>query len=722
MKRIAILLALVVTLASTDWAVDPALQADTSRPRGMVVVIADGAAVRQSDQGASFTNSFIALVAALRSDHLFTFISADDPANVMGPIAASDAEFEATQDEFEAGLLSPQLDERWGIADAITAAELVLGGERASPGSTLYIMRGGSTDQADFEELSRRLSTMAKRFGDKGWAIDGVGLPDASPAAVEFVEYLSTLSGGQVFELSVSDGFPRLADAILSQGAKGSLSPVSKRQMESNELVTSLISVAPGTRETTLLIFKESPYGSLRLSNPSGFEVSAGDRTESSVIETTHVVVWRLVDPAPGNWKVDIRGMEGLLSAWEYTSNKYSLVLSPTTPLPMNEPNTLVAFVMEDERPVALEGVRLFANITTPDGTRLSHEMRDDGLGVDNKAGDGYFSATVSPLVAEGEYSVDLELTWLAYNHRISSRGVFEARAFPAVEVQTESIDDLVPGERTKVATVFVHIQGGPYPVTPDMLAATVAAPGGDEGTVELVPRRLFGDGPAWEYDAYLTTEVEGSHTLVFMLSLDYAGTRYSHLSDSLVVAAAIPSVPAPPEIEASVVEPVAPPTPALAPGATPVQTVPQFGPRAGRSDFTWWWMMAIPASLILAVAAVVVYLLTRTRPYGYIYNDRDEPLVDFSEVKRHPVWSLIFRGLVRGRELDLPGLESVVFHFKANRVRLRVRKQEQTIRVDNQPLIGEATIGDRTWIGTTGKLYTFLVSPSSSPEAAGAD
>jgi hypothetical protein len=526
---------------------------------------------------------------------------------------------------------------------------------------------------------------------------------------------LSARSGGRVFELSISDGYQQLAEAILSQGARGSLAPVGSRVMKPNELLSSIISVAPGTREITLLIFKESPYGSLRLSNPSGFEVSEGDRTESSVLETAHVVVWKLVDPAPGNWKMDVRGVEGLISAWEYSSNKYSLVLLSTSPLPLDDPNILVAYVSEGGGAVALDGVRMFANITGPQGGTATYEMRDDGLQGDTVAGDGQFSATLPPLQAEGDYVAELEMVWTAYNHRISSESSFRAQAFPRVEVRTLNVDEVRPGERTQVATVFVHVQGAPFPVPVELLTTSLASPAEQEGVLELEPRRLFGDGPASEYDVYFTANGPGHHTVAFFLSLEYAGRVYSHVSESVVISTVSAPGLAVPPVEPSPVEPVAAVAPVVA--AAPIPR-PQFRPASVDPGFPWW-VLVFPAVLLVGAAGAAVYLLTRTRPYGYIYNDREEPLVDFTKLRQHPVLGLVFRGLVRGSQLSLPGLENVTFHFKGDRVRLRSRGEHQTIRVNDQPLVGEATIDDRTWIGTGGKLYTFLLSPSTGLEGA---
>ena len=719
MNRLVVLSALVIAIfavVAMSRAGSQVTWADVSRSQEVVVMLADGDAMRHPGQSVDLTMSLFGLIATLQEDQPFIFIDSEDPSNALGPFRATDPDFKSVQDAIEARLRSPRLPDSGGLAEALAETHSRLTGDRAAIGSSLYVITGRAT-HTDFGMLSRGIVPLVSRFAKSGWPINGISLPDATPESLEFLDTLSKNSGGQLFELTVSDGFTKLANDILTRGSRGSLATVGKRVLTSNEVMSSVVTVAPGTRETTLLFFKESPSGSLRLSNPSGFEVSASDRSASSVMESPHVVIWKLMDPAPGNWKIDARGMEGLISAWEYSINKYSVILGTSGPAPINEPTTMVAYVTDGEKVVALDAVRLFARVTTPEGATLVHEMMDDGVKGDDTAGDGYFTMTIPQLNVEGDYQVELELTWTDYNHRISSYATFEAQAFPAIEVRLEQLQGLIVGERTKVATVFVHVQGEPYPVPAGQLAASLASPADQEGLLELEPHRLFGQGPAWEYDVFFTPNGEGFYTQVFQLSLEYSGRPYTQSSDSIVLSSVMPAA-APVE---SVPEPEAPaPAPAPAPQLALPPPVAMAEPES--SGFPWL-ALALPMVLLIGAAGGAVYLLTRALPYGYLFNDKGESLVDFAKVKRHPVLKVLFRGLVRGSDLNVPGLEGLVFHFSKRGITLRNLRRQPTVRVDNEPLIGQATIGDQTWIGTHGKLFNFVLSPSTtSMEGASAD
>lgn len=686
-------------------------EADTE----VALVVTDGQALRQSEQGLDLITSFIGLVATLQEDQLFMFMDSDNPSDVLGPFSARDINFDAVRQEIEARLRSGSPQIGGDLTGALAEAHALLSGERAAAGSPVYLVTG-STSETNFDLLSNRAVPLVNRFAESGWRINGLSLPNSSAQALNFLDSISNSTGGQAFELSVSGGLRRLADQILAERSRGSLAAVGQRDLRASEIMSSVVTVAPGTRETTLVFFKESAGGSLRLSNPSGFELSATDRAASSVMETPNVVIWTLIEPAAGNWKIEARGMEGLVSAWEHSSNKYNLVMSTAGPVPLNEPTNLVAYVADNNGLVHLDGVRLFAKITTPEGTTLVHEMIDDGIGGDFTAGDGYFTMILPQLSLTGDYQVELELSWTGFNHQISSHAGFEAQAFPTIEVRPAQIQGLVPGERVQVATVYVHVDGEPYPVSTEQLTASIASPAGQEGLLELEPHRLFGQGPAWEYDVFVTPEGEGFYTQVFLLTLEYAGRMYSQLSDSIVLTSAAP--PAESVVE-EVVEVVT--APVSVPAVSSLLPPPSSVAPAGGSGFPWL-ALALPAIVLIAAAAAAVYLFTRTLPHGYLYNDKGEFLVDFANIKQNPIMKLIFRGFVRGSDLNVPGLEDLIFQFTRGGIKLRNLRRQQSVRVDNEPLVGQAIIDDQTWIGTRGKLFNFVLSPTTSPEGAGAD
>ena len=132
---------------------------------------------------------------------------------------------------------------------------------------------------------------------------------------------------------------------------------------------------------------------------------------------------------------------------------------------------------------------------------------------------------------------------------------------------------------------------------------------------------------------------------------------------------------------------------------------------------------LAVLGGMILALVLYrLVYWLTRTTPFGYLYNDRGQLVVDFSKLRRKSVDDLRSRDKIPGRELGVPGLENVTFAFDGTDVYLSGDQTPgeavRSIRINNQPLVEKMQIHDNTWIGAAGRLYSFLLNPVLPAEA----
>ena len=681
--------------------------ADSTGAPKTVIFVADRAAIAQTSSGTDLARSAVGLVSTLSQGDSFAFIAADKPAEVLGPVEPDTSQFDVSHEQLYAGLGASLAVPPSDMVGSLVQAYNLLNTTGASHGSTIYLITG-ATPATDLTVESGRLGPTLDLLRASGWPVIGLRLPGASPQVVQFLDYLALESGGEAWELSPPAGFKALADMILREETSGSLAGLDDRVLSTNEVLTSPLNIAPGTGMVTLIFFKEDPYGSLRLSNPSGLESSAGDRRESSVMQTPHVVIWRLIDPTPGQWTAEVRGMEGAVSASQFASNGYTVALVPYGTVPLNQPTTLVAYVKDGDFRVALDNVRVVATISTPEGATLAHELNDEGHSGDAQAGDGYYSGAISPVTVEGSYGVELQLLWPEFGHVVSSQASFEAQGFPAIDLSPVKTDEITPGERTKVATVLVHVDGQPYGIPADRLIAQLASNVDDVGVVEVTPQRLLGEGRAWIYDVFLTVGEEGLHTLNFQLQLEYAGRQYTYASDYVVLSSVIPASPA---IAATV-----PSNP-----STPITPPTRIEPES--AGFPWSVVAGVTIALAALAAAVAIYWFTRSWPYGYLYNDRDEPVVDFSHVKRSPIMRFLFKNAVRGQELGVPGLEGVLFTFSRGKIALRGKRGTPTVRVNNQPLVGRATVYERAWIGTAGRLYgLFLSSPPFEPQFSGDD
>ena len=489
--------------------------------------------------------------------------------------------------------------------------------------------------------------------------------------------------------------------------------------------MSSVVSVAPGTSNASIFIFRDSEQGSFQLSDPNGFAISEG-RTAYSVRETPNAIVWEIEDPLPGHWKVDGSGISGNVSVWAHSSNAYRIVLQSPGIVPLREPATVVVYVAEGDRVVKLEGAQVLANVSAPDGYSFKLELHDDGVGVDQVAGDGMYSVQMPTLSTAGDYDVETELYWADFNHSLTSFSNFRAEPYPSVLVEGLDVGELALGERTHVADALIHVNSAPYAVPAEAIIPVVNAAPGSNAEIEVVARSLFGDGPAWDYDIFLTVSEPGTYSVALQLNAEFGGAMFSRLSETILLKSADPQAPvaAPPVEKPSPVQPVS-----VEPEVQPVAAVPETEAATQDPVSLQWIALLVLLPILAAAGGVGIYFLVQTRPYGYIYGDRDERLADFSAIRRSPLAAIFQRSYVRGAELGIPGLESVAFRFSGADIHVyRDESSESTVRVNNQPLVDQAVVQNRTWIGARGKLYTFLtespglVEGASAPEAASAD
>ena len=715
-------------------------EAESVGARQMAVVIADRDAIRASEDSGYLFESLFGLLTTLRPEDRMAFVPVQEPEDVVGPVGGAEVDLRLMIADIDSIMAGTPLEPA-SLVDAMVEASSVMGDERALSGSDVYLIVADDARVA-LDRQHSNLAPLLSRFQENGWRVNGIMLPETTSSVKQFLGKMAEDSGGSVYDLSAEGGLTELGQAILSEDLRGSLSPLGQRDLYPSEVMTTAVDVSPGTEETTVIIVKETPDGSLRISNPDGLDSSQRDRSSSRVIETPHVVAWKLTDPAVGSWMVDIGGVEGRVSVWSHSTNRYSLVLGNSEPIPTGQPATISAYITEDGRPVKLHGITVVARLTTPDGANLAYTMNDNGENGDVVSGDGYYSVALGPLQSIGEYETVLEMWWPDHTYMVSSGSSFTTSAFPAIRVEPGKLNELESGVRALVATVYVHVQGEPYAIQSEQLTASIGTPfeqgrraalgqgkvaQGTEGQslptptsapeglglLEVEPQRLFGDGPAWEYQVYYTPSSEGRRDLFFDLDLEYSGVWYAHSSEALRLTSLAPVVPE--------VAPVAPVAVEISPPAVPVTVPVTISPTpvtvvAETQSMAVWPVVVALVLIIAVIAAVLAYLLTQARPRGYLYNDLNEPIVDFSKLKRGPAVALFLKNLVPGRDLNVPELSGLVFMFTRSGVKLRSAGEHPTVRVNNQPLINEAEIDDRTWIGSGGKLFTFMLSPAQDP------
>ena len=681
----------------------------TVGPPKMVMLLIDRDAVGRTSGGVNLVNSLTGLSSSLQGDHFFMYASADDPGTILGPVHPGDEDFGKFKRQIGNELNSPPVSGHWDLADSLAAVYNRLVDEGAAQGSMVYLITGGQS-HADLSELASAPRPIVSLMADNEWSIVGLSLPGTSPEAIRELRQLALYTGGDAFELSVPAGLAKLADKALTSESWGALEAITPTASYPDDAVSSAILIAPGTSEATFLLFRQATYGSLTLTGPSDLEASEEDFASATVVESPHVVIWRLVDPRPGIWKVGVKRIRDGASIWQSTLNQYRIVLEKMDPVPLGQPATVIASIRDDGVMVIPDGyVRVRAAVESPGGVSATYQLNDQGRDGDSVAGDGFFSATIQATAKEGDHLIKLEAQWPEYGYRIDSEATLSSQIFPSIELTTLETDSLKPGERTAVAELSVRVGGQAYAVPVDDLASSLTANVGQKGTVEVEPRDVTSSNEAWLYDVFFTPAEVGRQTLIFHLETEYAGRQYKFNSNSFVLESSL----TPSSSTEAVSEETQAASPPSKPAADEELSVTGSPDIVEESSTGWLIWAAVPAALVaLIIAGAVAWRMSVPRPYGFLYNDQGELIVDFSTVRRSLLAKLLSGDRIPGKDLAVQGLEGVSFRFQPDRVDIVSFRDKPTVRVNSQTLIGEAVVEERAWIGTRGRLYSFLTSP----------
>ncbi len=688
---LVIAMALVVALAALP------LRAQAQQPDDSVsVFLIDREAISGSPDRVDMLMSLVGLFFEVKEGQAFVFAFDERLANVHGPLE-TDADgikdlLAAVEETLAAAPPAEPLDPVPALAETYN----YLNGLNAGSASTIYYVSGNDAP-TNYADLSDRLRSVSDLVAEAGWSTFDITLPGVSAELKRALDDVAFKTGGESFDLTVPDGLTTLADRVLRLEGKGALASVADATLGPGSVNDVNVDVLPGAGEMTLLLFRDDPRTAFRLENPDGFEASAGDRKSSTITEFPYLVIWELVDPAPGIWTLEIRGDGGRVSASQYSTNRYRLELQPMATAPVGEPLHIVAAVLDGDTPTALDA-KVTARITDESGSTAIHDLRDDGAGGDSVASDGYYSATIPPVNVEGRYEVELQLSWEGIARAITRTDSFEASVFPSMTLDPVDTGIIQPGVRTKIATLNVNAGSQPLSVLPESITALVTTNEGEAGAVEIVPQRIISEGKAFAYDVFYTPSGEALATAVLTLEMEYAGRRFARSTDPIVVSSVQP-------------RPAPPPAPTPAPPQPAPTTAPPPQPAPPERDTTTPIVAAVVIAVIvlLAIIAPFAYWLTVPKPFGAIYTEEGQLLVDVSDLPRSGMDKLTRRNLVAGGELGVPGLESVAIRFGRGQAFITtVAESPSTVRVNNQPVTGDTELHDGSWIGAIGRLYTF--------------
>ena len=690
----------------------------------LTVVAIDRYSISSGDANNQLVNTFLGLLCNLKEDEPVVIVFTDDLSDTYGPLYGNADDSAELRSQVSAAVGSGSASAPVDLASSLTSIYNYMTSVHVREEASIYLVTA-SEDYTVSDQISTDITAALDPIVQRGWNVFAATAPGTNSALVSDLNKISLNSGGESFALTVPEGIEEFMDRSLRMKSKGALNHVGQANLSDNPVFEVDLNIVPSTRWANVVFVREDPQTSFRIMNPDGLESSYGDRTSSSVIELPHMVIWQVTDPAQGNWKAEARGGRGVVSANLHLTNRYTVKLQDMGAVPVDHPETLIVAAVLDRGELVSPDATVEARVTGPSGGSIVHELNDAGLEGDSIPVDGYFSLTLPPLKEEGRYDVELRLSWPDVDHSIISLAEFEAQHFPTIEVTPIMVEGLKPGVTEKIASVFVNINGQPYTALTDEV--TVSVSGGDDtpaGEITKIPHEVVTLGKSYGFDIYYTPPTEIRSSVLFGLNVEYAGRQYIYSTDSMVVSslpvpASAGQSPAP--ITAPIPAPAAAPAPAPAPAppaAPPVAPPPQV--EDSQTSIPMEAIIIALAAIGIAALGVILYWLTRPTPFGCIYTEEGELLVDFSAIVRRPMDNIMKRSRIDGDELDLPGFNGVSFVFGSDMATMvSIRVLPNTVRVNNQPVTDTMPIHDNSLIGASGRIYFFrYISPESAPES----
>lgn len=310
----------------------------------------------------------------------------------------------------------------WNAADPATHRSIIL----LTDGVVDISKKRGVNEEA----RSRVLNETLPRLKASGATIHTIALSDDADKA--FLRQLSSGTGGWNEVARDASQLERLFLKLFEKSV-----PV-----ESVPLTDNRVLVDDSIRELTLLIFRKAGAQAAVLHSPNGEVIDS--RSEKSNLRWRHEKRYDLItinEPMPGEWGVEA----------DLDPDNRVMVVTDLTVRTSRLPNVMMTedefpyrVELEEEgevilKPEFLDFVHIELRRDSSGERQTSIALRDDGQGVDGRAGDGRFSARLGGQLTPGEYEYTLLVDGMTFKRvkRDSVKVVGKPVAVTVKEKQT---------------------------------------------------------------------------------------------------------------------------------------------------------------------------------------------------------------------------------------------------------------------------------------------
>jgi hypothetical protein len=562
---------------------------------------------------------------------------------------------------------------------ALASAFAYLSDVSAPAGSEIFLITARMQDGS--QENRDRIIGFADLFIAEGWKINAVMLPSTTNEARGFLSSIVERTSGRWDDTGTLLGLDMFVNNVLEMD--GDL--VLDLALQSGNTAVQAIEVAPESTRLSVGMVRNSTNASLDLFDPHGVQLGVASNL-ATFITTPNLVVATIDRPEPGTWSLRATGDGFPVLASVDVRSPLELRLVDQPPLQAGLQAVLMAEATVDGVARRLPGSVVTATITSPEGTSAVYRLIDNGEGGDALFGDGIYSVVFDASGDQGFSEVILELGWDEYGASVKAIDSFQTEVFPTLQVEPSEGGPVEAGFEIAVGTIKVTVGEYPHPVLPVAITAIITGPTGESvmGSLRLID--ALEDGTGWKFEVIATPSESGTQTVTAELNAEYVGRSFN---TSGPIAQTVVTVNYPVAV------------------SLPVET------EESESSLLLPIIGGVLIGLLI-LSGVVLFVISRKQvmPYGYIYDDRQELVLDLSSVRRGGIKGMVSKGVISMTDApDLP-VPGAMLIFKKTGLELHYDNSDGvTMRLDGRPAERIVQLRDGSRIGYAGRLFEYTTT-----------
>ena len=539
-------------------------------------------------------------------------------------------------------------------------------------------------------EESKIIETLLEIIVSKKWILNFVYKFDTDKSIVAKYKSWAEWTTGNIYPMVTPDTIELITVNTIKQHAERVLTTDYKGIVEVNSIFQQEIFVSPGTSELEIVIFRAKTEGNVEIITPGGISRATGNYGPTDLLETPFVLIWKFTDPSPGKWLFKISDYNsGLLTILHRNKIDYNIQLIDTGPFPTKNSVQLVTNMFKGSDILISKDVYvelIFDN-------KISYEMNDNGLNGDAYAGDGYYSMIIPDIDEPGEYDVEIKYSWANYGTSISDFTKINFELFPYIITDPVNLENINLNENTSIAIIESYLDDEKYFINSEDIQWSVSTDA-IVFDISINPIDSIQDGRASKFEAVLSTTKYGKAHINFRLDSMYKNKKYVVYSNSIVITT-IPE----PIIEKVVVKEEL---------KEPINVIQDKIEEQSNLVLVLSLIVGIVIILILITGIILmINYFRRVSLRGYIYDDKNNLIIDINSISRSLLNKILNRNKIRGEELNNELFNGLLLEYTQDSMIIH-NHTGKSLRINNQPLIDEKEIFNKAWLGISGKLLLY--------------